>query len=254
MLTHRLQSIFLWLFLIGLVISLTTYLKKDDFPAPDFYDTDLLKEPLQSKTGKRPFETHAGEQTYQIHPLYDYELYGVVVSYNDSDGFTDTTHHRRWQDYLNIRDLCVVWGDNISSNVYREMSFSNDSWTCWAYWDNAEIASRFSMSQLSNNHLLADDDTIKQNLMSAQIGDQIHLKGFLASYSNPGNGFKRGTSTVRSDTGNGACETIYLEEFDILKQANQGDRRLFAFAKWLTFFALLGFITMLFISPVRQIR
>jgi hypothetical protein len=132
------------------------------------------------------------------------------------------------------------------------MDFSNDSWTCWAYWENAEIGSRFSMTQLSNNHLLADDDAIKSRLMSAQPGDHIRLKGVLASYANPGNGFKRGTSTVRTDTGNGACETIYLEDFEILNKANSASRRLYAFAKWLTLIALLGFGIMFVVSPVRK--
>ncbi|MEN8179390.1 MAG: hypothetical protein ABFS39_12360 [Pseudomonadota bacterium] len=252
MLTSRLQSVFKWIFLISLVTTTITYFQKDRLPPADFYDTDLLAEPRQSKTHEQPFETTASDQTYSVKPFFDYELHGVVVSYHDSDSFTDITHHRRWQDFLNVRDLCVVWGDNIKNGVYREMDFSNDSWTCWAYWDNAEIASRFSMPQLSNNHLLADDDEIKRNLMAAQAGDHIHLKGVLASYANPGNGFRRGTSTVRTDTGNGACETIYLQEFEILNKANSGSRRLYAFAKWLTLISLLGFCIMFVASPVRK--
>ncbi|MGI9235384.1 MAG: hypothetical protein ACR2RD_17260, partial [Woeseiaceae bacterium] len=39
--------------------------------------------------------------------------------------------------------------------------------------------------------------------------------GYLASYSNAGGG-KRGTSTTRTDTGDGACETVFVENFDII--------------------------------------
>ncbi len=189
MLTSRLQSVFKWIFLISLAITSYTYFQKDRLPEIDFYDATQLKSPQQTSTHKQSFETRVNDQTYTVNPLFDYELHGVIVSYHDADSFTDITHHRRWQDYLNLRDLCVVWGDNINNGVYREMDFSNDSWTCWAYWENAEIGSRFSMTQLSNNHLLADDDEIKRRLMSAQPGDHIRLKGVLASYANPGNGF-----------------------------------------------------------------
>ncbi|MDJ0805869.1 MAG: hypothetical protein QNJ78_03460 [Gammaproteobacteria bacterium] len=252
--TGGLQQIFKWIFLVGLAVTAVTYFQKDRLPEIDFYETQSLSDPRQTKTHKRPFETSAGDQTYHVEPLFDYELHGVVVSYHDADSFTDITHHRRWQDFLNIRDLCVVWGENVSNGVYREMDFSNDSWTCWAYWDNAEIGSRFSMSQLSNNHLLTDDEEVKRSLMSAQVGDHIRLIGVLASYANPGNGFRRGTSTVRTDMGNGACETIYLHDFEIVNQANGTIRRIYAIAKWLTLVSLLGFIVMFFISPVRQAR
>ena len=40
------------------------------------------------------------------------------------------------------------------------------------------------------------------------------MRGWLAGYSND-DGFRRGTSTTRDDTGNGACETIYVDEFQI---------------------------------------
>jgi hypothetical protein len=251
---HRLETLFKWLFILSLLVALTTYFKKDSLPDPAFYDLTQLEEPLQRPTRKRPFDTQVNGQSYLITPLFDYELHGVVVSFNDSDSFTDTTHHRRWRDFLNIRDLCVIWGRNVQNGVYREMDFSNDSWTCWAYWPNAETRSRFSMRQLSNNHLLADDDELKRRLMSAQIGDHVRLKGVLASYANPGNGFKRGTSTVRTDTGNGACETIYLQEFEILNPANGGVRSLYALAKWLTISALAGFLLLFVVSPVRGTR
>jgi hypothetical protein len=53
------------------------------------------------------------------------------------------------------------------------------------------------------------------------VGDQIRIKGWLSSYGVAKNGKliggKRGTSTVPNDTGNGACETIYLQTIHILK-------------------------------------
>ena len=110
----------------------------------------------------------------------------------------------------------MIWGDNVLSGVYRQTDFSNDSWTCWAYWPDRATASRFSMTQLSNNHLLTDDPDVKRALMAAEPGDHIRLKGVLAAYANPGNGFERGTSITRTDTGNGACETVYLQDFDIV--------------------------------------
>ena len=73
------------------------------------------------------------------------------------------------------------------------------------------------------------------------VGDQVHFEGYLASYSN-GNGFHRGTSTTRTDTGNGACETVYVTEFDVTSAAPRGWRRLETLALWGAIASALGWL------------
>ena len=250
--TLLLESLFKWLFLASLAAMAVTYLLKDQRPDPGFYDLEQLRPPQQTATDARPFTTEVNGQHYRVKPLFDYELEGVVVSYHDADSIADIWHHGKWQDFINIRDLCVIWGRNVGNGVYQEMDFSNDSWTCWAYWPDAATRKRFSMSQLSNNHLLSDDDQLKEQLMAARPGDHIRLRGMLAAYANPANGFKRGTSTTRTDTGNGACETIYLQDFEIVNKANPGIRRLYSTSKWLAALSLLGFVVMFVVAPVRK--
>jgi len=202
----------------------------------------------------KSFSVEVNDQQYIIKPKFEYQLQGVVVSYHDADEFTDISHHDKWKDFINLRDLCVIWGDNVSSNIYKNMGFDNDSWTCWFSWPDSETANRFSMNQISNNHILSHDEDLNKLLMSANIGDHIQLSGYLAEYSNPGNGFNRGTSTIRTDTGNGACETIYLTNFEIINRANPGLQQLFLVSKWLLIISLVGFIITFIISPVSKIK
>lgn len=247
-----LGGLFKWLFIGFLIVMAVTFFRKDALPDPEYYDIELLKDPIQRKTSLRPFSTQVNGQQYLIKPVYGYELQGIIVSLHDADAFSDIWHHDKWKDFLNLRDLCVIWGENIKSGVYKAMDFSNDSWTCWAAWPDRETGDRFSMAQLSNNHLLADNDDIKRVLMGAEPGDHIRLAGVLASYANPGNGFQRGTSTNRRDTGNGACETIYLQDFEIINKANARMRGLYNLAKWGGLISFLGFLLMFFISPIKR--
>ncbi len=247
-----LQSVSKWLVIASLLILLTSFFYKDRLPEPDFYQQGRLGEPEQRPTGRTPFWIETSGQRYRVTPLFDYSLEGVIVSYHDADDFTDIWHHEKWLDFLNIRDLCVIWGDNVSSGVYQDMTFDNDSWTCWAYWPDADTGRRFSMTQLSNNHLLVDDPLVKRRLMAAETGDHIRISGQLASYENPANGFLRGTSTRRDDTGNGACETLYVEEFEIVDQANPGWRGLSGFATWSLGLSLIVFMVLFFITPMRK--
>jgi len=83
------------------------------------------------------------------------------------------------------------------------------------------------------------------------VGDQIRFTGVLAEYShNHGFPFKRGTSTVRTDTGNGACETVYVNKIDILKSGGGPWRWL----KWLAIGLILFCVIAWFRLPLRNDR
>lgn len=248
---HALNRLFQLLFLASLALATWSYGQKDRLPPADFYDRTLLRDPQQGASSASPFATNVNGIKYEIQPVADYELHGVVVSYHDSDDFIDIYHHKDWKDFINIRDICVIWGDNIASEIYRDMLFENTTWTCWAYWSNSDVAARFNRAQLSNNHLLADNPVVHQAIMAAEPGDHIAFKGMLASYSHSNGKFQRGTSTSRTDTGNGACETIYVEDFRIVKKANTGWRRLFFASSGIALTSLIGVVAMLFIAPVR---
>ncbi len=245
------KHLFKWLLILSSLMLLYSWVQKDELPEPEYYSkTDFLP-PVQLPTTKKQFSTNVNGQTYIIKPEFEYELQGVVVSYHNADVMSDIWHHDKWKDFINIRDLCVIWGDNIKSGVYKKMAFSNDSWTCWASWPDQATGELFSMRQLSNNHLLSDNEKINRVLMSAEPGDHIKLTGVLAEYSNPGNGFNRGTSTIREDTGNGACETIYLNDFEIIDKANAGYRGMYVFSLWMFIISLAGFLVAFLVSPFR---
>ena len=243
-----------WLFWLSIATAALLYFQVDKIPDPNFYDQSLLQAPEQISVDAKVFTTQAGDQTYQIKPLYQYTLNGIVVSLHDADAMRDFWHHGRWKDFLNIRDLCVMWGNNVANGVYQNIDFHNDSWTCWAQWYDNETSRLFSGREISNNHLLIDDSSLKDALMSARIGDQIQLSGYLAAYRNPSNNFQRGTSTTRDDSGNGACETIYVTDFQLIKSANAGIRLLYSLAKWSIVVCAIIWMVNLFKSPLGRAR
>ncbi|MCK7575727.1 MAG: hypothetical protein MZV65_07410 [Chromatiales bacterium] len=244
------KQLFLLLFLASLGLAIWSHWKKDQFPPPEFYDLERLVEPRQTRTLTEPFEIEAEGIRYRIEPKFDYELDGVVVSLHDSDVFWDIYHTKDWQDFINIRDLCVVWGENVASDVFRAMRYKNSTWTCWISTDDPQAARDFAWNQLSNNHLLSHIGLVQKAIKSAEIGDQIHLRGQLAAYSHDG-GFQRGTSITRNDMGNGACETIHVEDFRITRKANAGWRLAYKLAVGATLVGLLGLTWVFLFAPYR---
>lgn len=196
---------FIWLVL--------SFWNRNDLPRNVELLPALASEPKQTSTGKKPFETVYNDVKYLVEPEYEYELYGMIVSYRHHEG--DSRMHIQASDHLNMLDVCVVWGDNASNPLIHKLNFWNGIFTCIVKTKSQEAWDSFDMYQLSNNHLISDDDFIRDQVKRITVGDQIRVRGYLASYSNEGGG-KRGTSTTRLDTGDGACETLYVERFDIM--------------------------------------
>ena len=198
---------FLWL--------LVSFWNRNDLPGNIEYVSEIANEPEQTATREKPFYATVNDVKYLIEPEYAYDLTGMIVSYRHHEG--NSRMHRQANDHLNIADVCVVWGDNTKSQL-QKLDFWNGIFTCNVFTRDMQAWESFDMNQLSNNHLISDDDFIRRQTRKIQIGDQIRVRGYLASYSNPGDG-RRGTSTTRTDTGDGACETVFVESFRIVQPA-----------------------------------
>lgn len=205
-----------WLICGGLLMLLGALWMKNVLPEPKVLRAELLDEPGQVAVSRQPIAVSIGGIDYSVQPLYKYDLYGLVVSKHDANTWWDYLH-KEWNDKLNVIDLCVVWGENVRDGAYRGISFSSGQFTCNYETSSSEAWAAFDTSAISNNHLLAADPVLARTMRDTRIGDQIHVRGYLAEYShNHGFPFKRGTSTVRTDSGNGACETVYVEDFEVL--------------------------------------
>ena len=200
---------------VSFVWLLVSFWNRNDLPRNIDYVAGIAAEPQQTETRQSPFDVVVNDVEYQIEPEYAYDLTGMIVSYRHHEG--NSRMHLQANDHLNMADVCVVWGDNTTSEL-NKIDFWNGIFTCNVFTRDQQAWDSFDMNQLSNNHLISDDEFIRDQVGSIQIGDQIRVRGLLASYSNESGG-KRGTSTTRTDTGDGACETIYVEHFRIVQPA-----------------------------------
>lgn len=235
----------LTLFFFASLISLTiAFWATKQLPAADAVVEAMLNDPIQKPTRARPFDfDYRGEQ-YLVEPAADYELWGVVVTHNNITGMTDITHT---QDSVDIKDICVVWGNNIKSNDYREVSYSSGDFTCFFSYGRRL---RFYHNELSNNHLLSDDEQVRNVIRDVEIGDQVHLKGMLVNYawaSRPG--WQRNSSTTREDTGKRACEVVYVDKFEILKSSNATANTIFAVSAWLLLLSIVLKLASIALAP-----
>ncbi|MDE1464167.1 hypothetical protein [Spartinivicinus poritis] len=220
--THKLIN---WSFYICSILLIAAFWFRNDFaPRSEFqFVSDIDEPPIQQRTSKDSFNIYKNDVMYKVEPKYEYELTGLVVSYNHHDGKFGS--HKRWSDHINVADLCMVWGDNAKKLDLNKFEFWNGEFTCNIQTNDYVQYKLFKNNELSNNHLIADNEMIRDAIKDVKIGDQIKVKGWLSEYSNHLGG-SRGTSTTRDDTGNGACETIYVSDFQIISSMKTGWRTL----------------------------
>ncbi len=219
-----LRTLAQWLFAASLMLLAAGLWGRDQLPPATQALPALREEPSQLPDVRPAFGVQTGGVSYTVRPLFRYEIAGMVVSRHHSSAWWDIVH-REWNDKLNVVDLCVVWGANLASDNFRRLRYWSEVFTCNVGTDNGEVWERFEQNALSNNHLLTADKRIAKTLESARPGDQVQIRGWLAEYRVEGDRpMTRGTSIRRDDRGNGACETIWVEDAVILRSANRGWR------------------------------
>ena len=226
------------------ILLLVSCWQRNDFPVDMPVEKGLQAMPVQKAVKEAPFNVTQEGVRYEVSPLYSYDLKGLVVSYEHHDG--NFSVHRLWNDHLNVADICVLWGDNVQGPDLNKFRFWNGEFTCNFTTADQQAWEQFRPDRVSNNHLLAVDSLVRNTIEKVRIGDQVRIRGWLASYSND-QGFSRGTSISREDKGNGACETIYVQEMSILRSMQNGWRTLMNFS-------LFGFIASALIWIIAVLR
>lgn len=231
------RLVYLWL-LGALVFWPLARWQARSLPPPDQLEASLRQEPRQRPTDRAPFTVELEGIRYRVEPQFSYAIEGLVVSEHVTESWwRPASFHARANDRLNVKDLCVIWGENAANGSYRQARFHSGEFTCFVRFPSGPAGQAFVPRALSNNHLLAVDPALRRQLRNLRRGDQIALRGYLASYGHDqakdrdqatgtgsGQGYRRGTSISRDDTGNGACETIYVTEARVLRPASPGWR------------------------------
>lgn len=194
------------------LVTAAAWWRKGTFVSHTKIDPALLEQPKQTETTRPASSFEYKGETYDVRPMFEYEIAGLVVAHNDPGGFGDVYHDDRSVD---TKDLGMIWGSNLRSDDFHRVEFWSVSWTINYRWPGGVS---FSESEVSNTHLITPDPKVRKQIAGVRVGDQVRLRGILCAYSarSDPNKFWRTSSTTRADTGNGACEVLCVDELQVL--------------------------------------
>ncbi|MCL5407030.1 MAG: hypothetical protein M1429_00830 [Patescibacteria group bacterium] len=195
------------------------YFRGEKYPRKQVIESTLFEPPVQNEVENTPFDLDYKGFKYKLTPRYEYSLYGMVLAYHYSDSWIDISHKN---DPYNTEDICVMWGRDINTEIYRKMKFSHGDWTCYADFKSSASSTdyqQFNSNEISNNHLIPANDYINGLMRQAKNGDQIYIKGYLVDYEVFNTeGQKVGGRQTSTTVEDQKCEVIYVTDFKILKK------------------------------------
>lgn len=156
-----------------------------------------------------PLQTSAADvapwqkNDFTITPLYRYEIKGVVLTYGNFFFTSEAS--------LSPVDVTLGWGPLSDQAIIDQMTFIHaPRWVAISLPDGkSPIAYDLLSTSFSNNHLIPANDAVASTLKRITKGDILTLKGYLISATN--STYYWSSSTTRTDTGQGACEVMWVD-------------------------------------------
>jgi hypothetical protein len=123
-------------------------------------------------------------------------------------------------------DLALGWGPMSDQKVLDQLKITQSMRFYWyEYPRQPPIPTEEIISHSTNVHIIPSTKAIASQCKSLREGSLVHLQGDLVEANGPGIGTWR-SSLSRTDTGNGACELMWVKELWILDVGSMQDRQI----------------------------
>ena len=145
---------------------------------------------------------------YKVTPLAKFKIKAKVLSREDYSFDKEAD--------ISPVDLALGWGRMSDEAVLDQIDISQSGrWYRW-HTNSLPIPKREIETHSANMHMIPADDAVEDDIKRTRKGDIIELKGYLVEVT-ADDGMRWESSLTREDTGNHACEVIWVEEFGVVE-------------------------------------
>jgi hypothetical protein len=107
-------------------------------------------------------------------------------------------------------DFAVGWGPMSDTATLEHFKVTQGARFYTIYPDEQALDIPTALRHSANMHLIPASSTVRDTLLSTRPGNVVTLSGYLVSASRS-DGFTWNSSLTRDDSGNGACELMYVQ-------------------------------------------
>lgn len=112
-------------------------------------------------------------------------------------------------------DFALGWGQMSDQRILDKFEISQSNRFYFWRLNDYPIARKEIIRSSANMHMIPATKFVEEGLRAVRKGHIIRIKGFLVNVD-ASDGWRWRTSTRRDDTGNGACELIWVEEVEVI--------------------------------------
>lgn len=172
---------------------------------PAWPDAYVASAPLQESFSSAPTPWQFNDHT--VTPVARFSVEALVLS---------RTHYATGREArFSEIDLALGWGPMSDPAVLSELKiWQSGRWYFYRWQNPPPVAPFVIQSHSSNFHTVPANDEIGAQLRSVQRGDIVTLYGYLINIRGA-DGWNWKSSLSRTDTGNGACELLWVEQMNI---------------------------------------
>lgn len=143
--------------------------------------------------------------TYRLTPLADYAIRARVLG----------VEHYRFDEIADLvpMDLALGWMSMSDSRIVDRIHLVQSRRHFYYWMPGGVLSPETAKISAANTHVIPADDDILAQLVDVKEGDVVRLTGKLVDVSGP-DGFSMRSSVRRDDSGDGACEILYVERVE----------------------------------------
>ncbi|MDP2316420.1 MAG: hypothetical protein Q8P41_26215 [Pseudomonadota bacterium] len=196
-----------------LAVAYLGYVQVRDYPRGGRSAAPLAlgEEPLQEELDRRiPVTVHRGDRTFFVIKTHRYALTARVLAAHAYDWV--------WTSQFYDVDLGVAWGDQVARLTETYTFYQDARFLFWrADGPVADAERAYITTHVGNVHVLPAEgkEHVGRALRSAREGDLVALEGYLVVIQDAGTNELARSSTVRTDTGGGACEVMWVDRVQV---------------------------------------
>lgn len=115
-------------------------------------------------------------------------------------------------------DLALGWGPMADERVVSRLKIQQSNrFYHYRYRNPPPLPSRQMSLNSANMHFIPANKNVERTLKKVRAGDIVYIKGYLTDVRRKNSSWNWNSSRTRSDTGDGACELVYLEQIQIVR-------------------------------------
>ena len=149
-------------------------------------------------------------EEFTIKPLAQFDIQARVLGIE--------TYRLGPESALSPVDLALGWQHMSNTEVLNQIEITQGNRFYFWRTEQFPIPRKQIESQSANMHLVPANDNIARQLGDARVGGIVSLSGKLIEVTGE-EGWQWRSSLTRDDTGNGACEIIWVESVSFAEKA-----------------------------------